>query len=183
MDSTEKEFYEYEYDIPEWFQKAWAWLLNRYPRVKPMPSDQTYWSSFHNLDHDLIRKAIHGAATDSPDWFPKVEAILGVYSILKRNSETSVRSLEGPPIDVQDFLRKFKALRESITMKGMEVEARGKNLPQETIQRCDLCAEWKGVAGQAFGPCRWAWNDQGTMLASSGGDCENFEPKKDEVPF
>ncbi len=79
MDS-DTEFY--EYDIPEWFKKAWAWLLKRYPNAKKGASDQTYWHNLRSLHEGILKKALVKVTEDDPDNFPKCQRILGIYNAL-----------------------------------------------------------------------------------------------------
>lgn len=186
VDSTDKEFYEYEYDIPEWFQKAWAWLLNRYPRVKPMPSDQTYWSAFHKLDVKTLKKAIHKAAMDSPDWFPEVRQILGVYALFREHQDSASlyrqpRRAVGISPRVRELLDDFY---EKSSIRGMEIEdaAEERELSGAMIQRCEQCTVAQ-VNDGFWLTCKHSTNNRGTTRPSWGKNCNYFDLKKDQIPF
>ncbi len=135
MDS-ETEFY--EYDIPEWFQRAWAWLLKRYPNTRKGPSDQTYWHNFRGLHEGTLKKAIVKATEDDPDKFPECKRILGIYnatmgSNFKKRYERKLEEEHGPyvpPTESQmPVVREYFKMLQSIFNKEITLdEARPRTL-------------------------------------------------------
>lgn len=98
MDSTEEL---YNYDIPDWFQRAWVWLLQRYPGAKKASADQTYWHNLRGLNERLLKRAIVKATEDDPDKFPECKRILGIYNAIigvsfKKRYEKKMETEHGP---------------------------------------------------------------------------------------
>ena len=147
-----------------------------------------YWDSFGEItrDDDFIN-AVTFLRDHHDGFFPQVKEVRKAIEFCAKgrteNEKASRLRLQEPVPDPDEVILKFKQLRESITIKGMDVEFRNEDLPQEPVRRCDGCVEWKGSKGQLLAPCRWAWNDKGTVLASSGKGCGNFKLEPGEVPF
>ncbi len=140
MDSTEQELY--DYDIPDWFKRAWVWLLQRYPGAKKGSADQTYWHNLRGLNERLLKRAIVRATEDDPDKFPECKRIQSIYNaIMGTNFKTRYQKRMDaehgpcvPPNEAQVIVwRKYCEMLRSM-MSGKMTKDEGKAQTRELMK-------------------------------------------------
>ena len=163
-------------EIEQWFRDLFADLVEACPELNRNQLNKSqvkarlskYWHAFHNVKPEKVRKAFERAAI-SCKFFPSVPEIENIMS-QGFGSQPASQIEEILPNDAK-VIQGFKKLRESIKLKGMDVEEK------ETLRIvdhvCKNCNLWKRI-DQSLGHCPHSSNEGKTTGPEWGENCVWF---------
>ena len=135
-------------EIEQWFQDLFADLVEACPELNRNQLNKSqvkarlskYWHAFHGVKSEKVRKAFEKAAI-SCKFFPSVPEIENIMS--QGFGSQPASQIEKILPDNARVMQGFKKLRESIKVKGMDVEK--KETSQLADHVCKNCNLWKRI--------------------------------------